>query len=355
MLEKGIAYIPMDEYAGYTTKIRFKCNKGHEFYATPKQILLTNRGHSEHCPYCLGSLPIVGETDLWTTRPDVAMLLFDKDVGYTLKENSNKKVDFVCPTCGAVLKDKYVGNVSKQGLSCEFCSDGISFSEKFVSNMLTQLGADFIHDRCTPWSNNRRYDFYVDDMSLIIETHGAQHYKQIKNRRDEKPNDMFKRNMAKENGIRNYVELDCRISSLEYVVDSIKNSLLSDLFNLSKVNWTDCLNATKTTNVSLVCSLWNDGVKSPREISDITGIHISSVIPKLKLGRTLGLCDYIEGYKRNKNRCKQVMCVETGKIYESILSVKEDGYCNVHVSNCCNNKCDTAYGLHWKFIDYKED
>lgn len=54
--------------------------------------------------------------------------------------------------------------------------------------------------------------------------------------------------------------------------------------------------------------------------------------------------------KVNKPNKKKILCIETGKIYESINSVKEDGYSPASVSNYCNNKQGIAYGLHWKFV-----
>lgn len=58
---------------------------------------------------------------------------------------------------------------------------------------------------------------------------------------------------------------------------------------------------------------------------------------------------------RNKriaeSRSKQVLCVETGKIYHSIKEVhRQLGLSRGNISSACNGKLKEAYGYHWRFI-----
>lgn len=259
------------------------------------------------------------------------------------------------------IKNKVINNVNMYGFACPRCSDGMSFSEKFVYEMLCQLGCDFIHDRTVDWSENKRYDFYIPSISLIIETNGIQHYsssfarlndntRNARTLEEEIANDKNKKELAIINGVKHYIELDCRKSDLDYIKSSILDSELSMLFDLSNINWVKCLSATTTSNVVLCANLWNDGMKNTKDISDHTGIHISSVISNLKKAAKSGLCDYVINYKKNQSRYKRVLCVETQKTYECISRVKDDGYCNTNVSNCCNGKRETAHGMHWEFV-----
>ena len=49
---------------------------------------------------------------------------------------------------------------------------------------------------------------------------------------------------------------------------------------------------------------------------------------------------------------KQVLCVETGKIYPSAMQVKRElGFAGGNISAVCRGKGKTAYGFHWKYID----
>lgn len=91
-----------------------------------------------------------------------------------------------------------------------------------MSCLLDFLNVTYIRDTTIPWSGDKRYDFYIEDMSLIIETHGVQYYLPEKafnkdNARDEAVNDEYKKKLALDNGIKNYVELDCRNSDFNYI------------------------------------------------------------------------------------------------------------------------------------------
>lgn len=357
--DNNVEDIPLEDYKGTHTKIKWMCknNNKHIFDACPCDMY----DGKCHCPYCNRRKVFVGETDMWTTNPELAAMLNNPEDGYKYFATGGQSVDWNCPCCGLLVKDKVINNVNLNGLSCENCSDGISFGEKFIHQFLIQSGCDFVHDRTMSWSNGKRYDFYIPSMNLIIEVHGIQHYKRSfqcyynSNRKtrsveDEIDNDVFKKELALSNGVKYYVELDCRNSDGDYIKTSIVNSKLSNLFNLFSIDWDKCYEATLTSNVVLCAELWNDGMKNTMEIANYTGIHYSSVISNLKKANKAGLCDYIKHYKKNKNRYKMVMCIETKKIYESIASVKKDGYTPSSVSNCCNNKQKTANGLHWRFI-----
>ena len=50
-------------------------------------------------------------------------------------------------------------------------------------------------------------------------------------------------------------------------------------------------------------------------------------------------------------RSKQVLCVETGKIYPSTKEVQRQlGFRQGNISKCCNGKGKTAYGHTWKYV-----
>lgn len=148
-----IKYIPLEEYDGIDKKIKWLCckNQNHVFESSPWHIF-----DGKGCPYCSGRLAFIGETDLWTTRPDVANMLLNPDDGYKYMAGSGKKVDWVCPICGRVVKNKKICNISNKGLCCPFCSDGISFSEKYLMSLFNQLQINFDYDNIRKWSNKKK-------------------------------------------------------------------------------------------------------------------------------------------------------------------------------------------------------
>lgn len=296
---------------------------------------------------------IIGETDLWTTAPHIANLLLYPEHGYILSLGSHKKDYFVCPCCGAKIY-KEARSVSKYGLRCSVCSDGISYPEKVISNLLKQLNVDFIYDSSYEWSNNKRYDFYIKNLSLIIETHGLQHYSEKKmfgknNKYSEQENDEYKKNIAIRNGIQRYIELDCRYSDMKHIKNSILNSELSVLFDLSIIDWDvlekDCLKS----KVIEVCNIYNSGIKNTVNIAKLLGIDSSTVSDYLRRCNEIGLCDYIP----NPYHERAIICVDTGKIYDTLKYVELDGFNKSQVSECCNNKegVYTSGGYNWCFLD----
>lgn len=133
-----------------------------------------------------------------------------------------------------------IGHLTERGFSCPKCSDGISYSEKFVYNLLKNLSVVFKKEKTFDWSQNKRYDFYIPKLSCIIEVHGLQHYFYTgfsRSLEEEQENDKLKEQLAKENGIKHYIILDCRKSEMEWVKNSILNSQLNELFDLSNINW----------------------------------------------------------------------------------------------------------------------
>ena len=49
---------------------------------------------------------------------------------------------------------------------------------------------------------------------------------------------------------------------------------------------------------------------------------------------------------------KQVYCLEQLTLYRCLSDInKEFGYSNGYISTCCNGKKESAYGLHWYYID----
>lgn len=355
---KNIEYIPLEEYKGRNTCIDFKCKKNHIFKGRPRAIYA-----GQGCPYCSGSKVLIGFNDLWTTHPNIAKLLLDKSIGYNVSAYSHKKADFVCPNCNKILKDKTIKNiVYRNNLRCEYCFDGISYPEKFVSNMLKQMNVNYKYDCSFEWSNKKRYDFYIEDYSLIIESHGMQHYKDIYKRtnyNEQAKNDAYKEQLALLNGINHYIQLDCSISSKEHIKKSILDSGLSKIFNLDYINWDECDIKSSKSYLIEICNIWNDGLHNVSILSDKFKLDRHTITKYLKQGSNLNICDYNteEEYEKkfikmkNKNK-KRVLRIDDNKIFDSVQEICDIyGYKHQAISACCRGIRKTAYGYRWKYLD----
>lgn len=293
----------------------------------------------------------LGVTDLWTTDPHIAKLLVDKTIGHSVTRGSHKKADFQCPYCGSVIKQIVIRKVTKTGLRCPICSDGISYPEKFMSILLSELNLTYKYDSCLFKNCRYRYDFYIEDLSLIIETHGKQHYDKNcrfahSSYRDEMSNDKDKKDFALKQGIKHYIELDCSVSSVEHIVNSINNSSLPTLLNLNEIDYNSIHRKTFSSNVIKVCELYKSN-HNTNEIASMLHLDRSTVCDYLHRCADAGLCDYTGEYRR------KIICVDTGIVYNNLKEISDLGFNASQVSECCNNsrRAKTAGGYNWCYLD----
>ena len=292
---------------------------------------------------------------------------------------SYQNVYWKCNECNYELPDKIkISHVVQYGLSCPRCSDGLSYPEKFMYNVLLQLNINFKKGKIFNWSKNiihknkklcgnKIYDFWIEFKSCIIETHGGQHYKKSqwigeksKNLQEQQENDKIKEKLAKDNNIKNYISIDCRKSDLEYIKNNILSSQLNKLFDLSNINWEEVHKKSCKSKVKEVCDLWDGGINNINRIIKIIHLSRSTIIDFLKRGNEIGWCKYIPQEEKNKRHFD----------YEKITNIKpviqltmERKYINRyngvreatrilnchHVSDVCNNKRKSTGGFIFMF------
>ena len=301
---------------------------------------------------------IKGKNDLWTTHKELALLLNNKENGYTVSFGSHKVLEWICPNCKNIII-RSVNEVHNHGLSCKLCSDGISFSEKYIASLLSQLNLSFKRECVFNWSKHKRYDFYIPKLSLIIETNGIQHYKDnvfSRSLEEETKNDFIKKELALKNGIKYYIQLDCRISDSKFIYNSLRNSKLSNLLDFENIDWNKCEVDALNSISSKILKLWNEGIYDIGKISYILNISKTCVYKYIKIFKKNNLCDYNPQKRHTDSNIrylgKKVRCIETGKIYNSIGETRNDGFIPQNVSACCNGKVKTHKKFHWEF--YKE-
>ena len=284
------------------------------------------------CPVCAGHEAGLGISDMWTTAPEIASLLLDKDDGYKYTKRSNKKLNWVCPICGEIIYNKTPSNVYIRGLTCPVCGKTKSYPNRLMYSLLRYLNADFKDEKSFKWSNNKKYDFYLLKSNAIIEMHGQQHYdKDMFNSTCESIhlNDVYKEEMANENNILDYIVIDSRCSTLEWIKNNIINSNLSKIFDLSKVDWLEVDRIAQINKLKDACRLWDEGIHDMKVIAKCIGYHPSGVSLFLRKGYQLGITTYSPELSRKLGGITQAtttynkystpfMCVETGQIFGSV-------------------------------------
>lgn len=284
---------PHDVLPHTNQKVWWMGECGHEW-----ETSVGGRSEGQGCVYCSGQKVLIGFNDMWTTAPEIANMLLNPEDGYKYTKGSGVFVFWKCPDCDSKL-EKEIKNVSTNGLRCKMCSDGVSFPEKFMRNLLTFIAIDFTPEIRFSWSDNKVYDFYIPSLNLIIETHGKQHYdkgfEQLGGRslEEEQANDKYKYELAIANGIlpESYIVIDCRKSDFEFIKTNILNSRLAEIFDLSNVNWNEIAKNSESSLVVHCWELFNYG-HSTDEIMKRLNIGRNTVIDYLKRGNALQVINY---------------------------------------------------------------
>ena len=266
----------------------------------------TSLDKGDGCPVCGNKIIIKGINDIWTTNPELASLLADPEDGYKYTQKSNAKLDWKCKYCNSLVKNKGIDVVGRNNhVPCPYCNDGFSYPEKVMSNILTFLNVEYIqHYRIgeqTFLFDNKQYrpeyDFYfeLDNNKYIIEMDGGFHNKVHSKSEytidDIKEIDKKKDILAKENNI-TMIRIDCRKSDYDYIFNSIKNSIINDLFDLSKINKIEINKKAYSSNIVDACHLYMTKSKNLNTISKILKIPYGTIYKYLQKGAEIGLCDY---------------------------------------------------------------
>lgn len=345
-----------EPYINSGTPTNHRCKIcGHIWLTRPRDAL---QGHN--CPLCLGR--VIGPSpeyrnSIWASeyREYFSKYLTEEQMKqYT--PHSSQRVDATCPDCGR-HKNIIISGLYTYGIGC-VCQDGVSFPNKFVFNVIQQLNLKIDPEYSPNWAKKRKYDIYIPNYQLIIENHGAQHYidkviwNNTRSLQDEQKNDLYKYNLAIQNGITDYVVLDCRYSNKEWIRFSIMNSELPSIlcFKEDDIDWEEALLYASTSLVKTCANLFNEGYRA-LEISNIINRDRSSVCNWLNTAAELGLCDYNPKDEIIRANAKKIRCIETNIIFDSIkAAAKFIGQSSTSILNCLKHRTKKAGGYRWEYI-----
>lgn len=302
-----------DIYINNNTKIWFYCSKGHKWKQTPGEVL-----SKYGCPYCSGKYVIIGETSLWDTHPNVAILLKDPEDGYKHSAGSDKKVEFICPICGTMHK-KTIGNVCRRGFSCNICSDKVSYPQKFARALLKQLPVTHVQYEYDPeWVKPYRFDCYFRylGMDFLLELdghfHSSRSFGNTNQGNKTLKRDLIKNYLALKQGF-HVIRIDCKYEMSErfdYVKNKILDSKLNELFDLLNIDWIECDKQGQEKLVPKVAELYNQGL-CIAEISNIVNYGRRTIGRWLKQAKNVGLCNYdVKEAKRRGIQFARILTIQ---------------------------------------------
>lgn len=349
-----------------------ECYKKGEMYSQ-SYIYEEDIKNGARCSCCSNKITVPHINSIKAKAPWMIDLGVSEEDAVKYTSNSKYKIEVICPNCEETRYKRIVDVYRCKSISCT-CGDGRSYPEKFTYDVLKQLGTNIqiqLSRTTFEWCEGKRYDFYIPEYNMIIETHGEQHYKNTtwSTMEDQRKNDKYKRELALNNGIKHYIELDCRYSKMEHIRESIINSKLSELFDLSKIDWNESdLYALKSNKIKEVCDYWSskEEWETVRDLENKFGLSNTSIIKYLRIGNKLNICNYDAKYEKfrissevGKNRSKSVCMYLNGELIHKSKSIKElidEAYIlfNVKltkglVSMVCTGKRNHHKGFIFKF------
>lgn len=288
---------------GFSGKKYFcKCNlDGYEF-----DVLESDLNRSYGCPVCSGHRVIKGINDIATTDPDLIKYFADINDAYTHTRCSNQSVNVICPICGS-CKTMTVNNLTnRRFVSCDICSDGISYPNKFAHELFKQLKEQYLYyeyEYNPEWASPYLYDNYIILMNgekIIVEMDGHYH----NNSDEQKIRDKEKDILADSNNIK-VVRINCCYSDIRDRFDFIKGNVIETLvkyFDLSNIDWDICGEKALESKIISVINEYNNNLKvTIPDIAKNNNISLTTVYNYLHIGNNIGLCHYI---KKDRNRIK---------------------------------------------------
>ena len=336
----------LGEYVDANTKIPCRCKiHNYKWEMLPGNILKNRK-----CPLCAKNKVVHGYNDLLTVRPDLEIYIVDKNEVYNLGVGAKKKVKVRCPLCGYVTKIT-VHQLASIGFSCQKCSDGISYPNKFGRALLEQLPLENIDYEWSPdWIKPYRYDNYFEynGIKYILEMDGKFHYENngMNNMTAEEQRaiDDMKDEMAIKHNVK-MIRIDCQKSDMDYIKTNIINSELNTILDLSNIDWVYCNERALHSVVYDICDFYNN---SENKSTEYIGKHFhmsrSTISKYLKQGHVIGICDY------TTELAEQQRIEKSMSIHQRKIKVFDKN--NMYIGNYdsiknCSEQLQKTYGIYF--------
>lgn len=279
-----------DNFTGMKNPVSLICPNGHIWELNRADAALVAVIGND-CPYC-NNKKFLEENSVFYIRPDLVQYFINKEDSKKVTAHSMQYFDFICPICKN-KKHITVDNLSSKGFNCNYCKkDGISYPNKILRSFLFQLQDQFDNQNFDlEWCfNGYRFDgkFIINNQVYVIEMQGRQHYEQVfpfLNLEDQLIRDQNKKAICLSNNIIE-IEIDCYNSDFSYIKQSILNSDLNILLNLSCIDWIE-IQKQAVNNLILECIKLKERGYNNQKIADNLKISIGTVKAYLKNNREL--------------------------------------------------------------------
>ena len=330
--------------------------------------------HTGNFKKCKIKRYLIESKTIWDEARWMCDLGVSKEDAKKYTKMSRQKIKVVCPLCGNSREVRIQHIYKNKSIFCE-CGDGMYYPQKIMFSLLKQLNVDFEVEYKPKYlifnGSQKRSDFYIPNMNLVIETDGGLGHKggRVFSKSNKTLQECVKVDEWKDaqhliNGIKT-IRINCFKSDLEYIKNNILNSELNNIFDLSNINWNKCEEFALKNRDKKVCDFFNKGDKSIKEISKIFKLTENTIRIILNKGNKLGWCnyDYKEslGKKTGEMLSKKVSVYKKGEFkgeYKSVselarISEKEFGikFTVSGIGDVCRGRQKTHRGYTFKYLD----
>ena len=233
---------------------------------------------------------------------------------------SGKTYEWKCPSCEKLF-NKRILDVTQSGMSCDLCSSSFSKNERLVYIILTKIKEGYVTQKEFNECRLKQplpFDFYLPQYNMVIETHGMQHYEEVKFYKTNEhtlKSDKIKKKYCKDNNIR-YCEINCSSGKNIDTIEQLKEIIKIDLTEqeLKECMW-ESMHNTDGIDITLIQNLY-DCYWSQKEISEYTdcGEHrVRNILENL-------------GYNvkyRYYSFDRSLVNLVTGELYGNVSHLKE--------------------------------
>lgn len=284
----------ISKYTIMKNRVTLKCKIHNVVWDRYPQDILNN---GKGCRYCDNRMY---EKNFLESQDYFEEIIHDINHNISVMEKFKKIDDKILCKCNICNNDFNIniGSVlSRKKLSCPFCSDGISYPNKFIRAFLKQLP---VYNLDYEWKldgyKQYSYDnyFIYNSKEYVVEADGAQHYQKNKFGKW-KPDKVQERDRIKDELATNHnikmIRIDCQKSEANYIKEKILCSELSSIFDLSNIDWDLCNREALNSLVKQVCDLYKDGYRNIDIVNELQ-LDRHTVTKYLKIGSELGWCNY---------------------------------------------------------------
>lgn len=298
-LQKKNPNLQVIELNGVHKPVQIHCKEcGQDF-----NITYYNLKKSCRCPVCNGGYFVAGYNSIADKRPDLLKYFKNKNQAEQITCGSHAQIELICPVCGR-FKRMIAKDFVKRGFVCDYCSDTISYPNKFIRkylDIIKEFTEEKDYEKVFEWSEGLIYDGYfkLRGKKYVIEMHGEQHYKNSEWGTFENvhSNDLKKKKLAIENEFE-YIEIDCKKSEFNYIKDNIQKSILGKLFQLEDKQWQTLEEFLCQNFILIIKEKYEKGLNAI-EIGKQISLERHAVYRYLKKLKDAGLILYTGATSRN--------------------------------------------------------